>query len=206
MHSAKAVHYRDMVFTVPTQVYEPAEDTFLLLESLELNLTPHDTVLDMGTGCGIIGIVAAKKARRVVAVDVNSYAVDCARKNAEANCVAEKIVVRLGDLFNPINIDDQFSVIVFNAPYLPSRRQKKKDWIDSAWSGGADGRQLIDRFISEAPRFLAENGRIFLVQSTLSNVKRTLQRLRMLGFQARIVVEKAFFFERIVVIMAEREG
>ena len=200
MHLAKKVFFGDMIFTVPKQVYEPAEDSFLLVENLDLNA--EDTVLDIGTGCGIVSVVAAKKAKHVVAVDINPCAVDCVRKNAEVNSVAEKIDVRLGNLFEPIEKNERFSVIAFNAPYLPSESQNHDDWVEKAWEGGQDGLQLIDRFISEVPKFLASGGRIFLVQSTLSNVEKTLQQFRSLGFQAKIVAGKSFFFEKIVVVMA----
>jgi release factor glutamine methyltransferase len=58
--SGKKMLYNDCVFHVFEDVYEPAEDTFLLAENLSVN--KDDTILDVGTGCGIIGVLAAKKA------------------------------------------------------------------------------------------------------------------------------------------------
>ena len=81
MHSgSKRVFFGDYVFLVDENVYEPAEDSFLFAENLDVK--EGERVLDVGTGCGILGIIAAKKAGEVVAVDVNPYAVRCAKENA----------------------------------------------------------------------------------------------------------------------------
>jgi len=198
----KRVFFNNCIFCVEKNVYEPAEDTFLLAENLVVD--EHDVVLDIGTGCGIIGILAAKRARKVVAVDVNPHAVRCAETNARLNGIMEKMDIRRGDLFEPIGKDEKFDIIVFNAPYLPSEVREQKTWIGRAWAGGPNGRQLIDRFISRAPSYLNEGGKILLVQSTLSNVDETLRRLEGEGLRASILAKKKVAFETIVLIKAER--
>jgi release factor glutamine methyltransferase len=200
--SRKKIFFNDHAFYVSRDVYEPAEDTFLLAENLSVD--ENDVVLDLGTACGILGILAAKKAKMVVATDLNPHAVNCAKINAKLSRVEDKMDIRLGDLFQPIKQDERFSLILFNAPYLPSSRDEEKTWIERAWAGGPTGRQLIDRFISEAPRYLSENGRILLVQSSLSNINETLQKLTELGLKARIFAEKKVMFETIALIEARR--
>ena len=200
--SRKKIFFNDYAFYVSNDVYEPAEDTFLLAENLTVN--EDDVVLDMGIGCGILGIIAAKRAKNVIAVDSNPHAVRCARINAKVNKVADKMDIRLGDLFQPIQRNERFSLILFNAPYLPSNSDEEKTWIGRAWAGGPTGRQLIDRFLAEAPRYLSENGRILLVQSSLSNVNETLHKFREAGLKARILAEKKVMFETIVLIVARR--
>src|SRR4030067_1422533 len=76
----KRVFFGDYVFVVDENVYEPAEDSFLFAENL--NVKEGEQVLDMGTGCGILGIIAARDAVSVLALDVSPYAVRCSRKNA----------------------------------------------------------------------------------------------------------------------------
>ncbi|MBS7632858.1 methyltransferase, partial [Candidatus Bathyarchaeota archaeon] len=61
----KRVLFGDFVFFVDENVYEPAEDSFLFAEKLAVG--EGSRVLDMGTGCGILGVVAAGKAGEVVA-------------------------------------------------------------------------------------------------------------------------------------------
>jgi len=200
--SKKQVLYDDLVFQIAVDVYEPAEDSFLAADYLVHVVKEDDAVLDVGTGCGILAIIAAKRAKKVVATDTNPHAVKCAKLNAEANGVDTKIDVRRGDLFKPIRRTEKFSVIVFNSPYLPTASSEQKTWIERAWSGGPDGRQLIDRFIAEASQYLTKNGRILLVQSSLANIDETLNAFLEEGLEARVVAEKKVPFETIAVVQA----
>jgi len=200
--SRKRVFYAKLSFEVLEDVYEPAEDTILIADSLSNALREGDTVLDVGTGCGILAIIAAKEAKKVVATDINPHAIQCTKLNAEANGVTSKMDVRLGSLFRPIKKAERFDLIMFNAPYLPSALSEKKTWIGRAWSGGPTGRQLIDQFISRAPRYLKKNGRILLVQSSLADIEKTLAKLQKVGFDAKIIAEAKVPFEKIAVIQA----
>jgi len=200
MKYPKKLSIRGHVFLVHEKVYEPAEDTFLLVENLKVE--EKEVVLDMGTGCGILAVLAAKKAKKVVATDINPYAIKCAEKNAKMNCVEDKIEFRLGDLFQPIRPHETFSLILFNAPYLPSESYEERSWIGRAWAGGPGGREVIDRFITNAPEFLTVDGQILLVQSSLSDIDKTLERFDETGLGARVVAEVEFPFEKIALIEA----
>jgi release factor glutamine methyltransferase len=201
--SKKQVHYDGIVLQVAEDVYEPAEDSFLAADYLAQVVKEGDIVLDVGTGCGILAVVAARKAENVVATDINPHAVKCAKLNATTNRVNNKMDVRLGDLFKPIRKTEKFNLIVFNAPYLPTALSEQKTRVGRAWSGGPDGRQLIDRFVHEVPQYLARNGRILLVQSSLANIDGTLKAFSEKGLEARVVAEKKFAFETIVVVEAK---
>lgn len=158
----------------------------------------------MGTGCSILGILAAKKACSVVAVDVNPYAVCCARENATFNNVRGKMAFIQGDLFTPLREAEEFDVILFNAPYLPAGESEADSWIGRAWAGGATGRQIIDRFISEAPKHLKRAGRVLLMQSTLADVNETVRRFEKCHLKAEVMADCALpFFEMIVLIEAK---
>lgn len=198
----KKVFYADCVFHVWREVYEPAEDSFLFADNLTVR--KGENVLDMGTGCGVLGIVAAKKASRVVAVDINPYAVHCAKENAELNDVADKMFFIQGDLFASIRSKEKFDLILFNAPYLPSESFEGKTWIEQAWTGGADGRAVIDRFLDDFSQYLKENGRVLLMQSTFADVDKTLKLLTTKGLKTRIVAQNDFpFFESLMLIEAK---
>ena len=198
----KKVYFKDKVFMVNEHVYEPAEDTFLLAERLMVK--EDEVVLDVGTGCGILAVFAAEKAKRVVAVDVNPYAIECATNNAQRNDVKERIEFRQGDLFQPIKQNENFDLILFNSPYLPSEPDEEKSWIGKAWAGGPDGRTVIERFLVDAPIFLADEGKIQLVQSSLSNVDKTIQMFNERNMQAKVTAQVKVAFENIVLIEAER--
>ncbi len=201
MKFLKRIFFKGHTFQVCREVYEPAEDTFLLAENLTLN--GGERVLDVGTGCGILGILAAEKAMETLALDINPHAVRCARMNARLNNVESKMSFICGDLFNPIRIGEKFDLIIFNAPYLPAKMEGR-EWIELAWSGGSDGREIMDRFLFQAPNYLSDDGRILLVQSSLSNINKTMERFKEMRLKARVIAEEKLDFEKIVVIEAER--
>ena len=197
----KRVHFGDFVFVVDENVYEPAEDSFLFAENLDVQ--EGAKVLDMGTGCGILGIVAAKKASEVVAVDVNPYAVRCAKANAERHNVRGKVYYVQGDLFTPLRDAREFDVVLFNAPYVPVEEGEADSWLARAWAGGVSGRQVIDRFVLEVPRHLRRMGRVLLMQSTLADVEETVRKFAERGMGVRVVASRSLpFFETIVLLEA----
>ena len=80
-------------------------------------LTPGMKVLDLGCGCGVVGIAAAKKcgAENVWMLDANPLAVDTAARNAERNGVSGVHIV-LSDGFRTLD-EAGFDLILSNPPY-----------------------------------------------------------------------------------------
>ncbi len=69
--------------------------TQLCLEAVDERIRPAHTVIDVGTGSGILAIAAARAgARRVMAIDNDPIAVGVARANVRANRVGRRVVVR----------------------------------------------------------------------------------------------------------------
>jgi release factor glutamine methyltransferase len=196
----KSVFFGEYVFQVSEEVYEPAEDTFLAARNLTVETDAR--VLDMGTGCGILAVLAARNAGKVVAVDINPYAVRCTSRNAQLNGVSAKVETRLGNLFQVLEAEEEFDLIIFNAPYLPVDPGEGKSWVEKAWSGGESGRTIIDRFLNTVSQHLSENGRVLLVQSSLSDIDETLKQFSRHGLRASIADEEKLPYERIVLIDA----
>ena len=203
MHSpTKRINFNGLFFDINDDVYEPAEDSFLFAENLKVKR--GDAVLDLGTGCGILGILAAKHAARVLAVDLNPYAIQCAKENARTNRVLGNIGFIQADLFMPLKEEARFDLITFNAPYLPSEANEEKSWIGRSWAGGANGRQVVDRFISQVHAYLKPQGRVLLMQSTLTGVEETINQFNQQNLNAHVFTERKLpFFESLTLIEAK---
>jgi len=184
-------------------VYEPSDDSFLLAENLDVKA--EDRVLEIGTGSGIVAMYASKIANEVVATDINFNAIELAEKNFKNNNI-HNIKLVFGDLFEPIKSDlkernKKFDLILFNTPYLPTNEDEiLEDNLNYAFDGGLDGRGVIDPFLNQVKDYLNKGGRVQLIQSSLSNVDKTLLKLEELGFLVEITASERFFFEEIVLI------
>jgi release factor glutamine methyltransferase len=201
--SVKRTTFGKYNFDVPEEVYEPAEDSFLFAENLDVG--KGALVLDVGTGCGMLGILAAEKAAYVVAVDVNPYGIRCAKKNSMRNNVRDKMAFIQSSLLTAFNENAKFDLILFNAPYLPSAECEKDSWMVRSWAGGINGRQVIDQFISQAPSHLKACGRILLMQSTLANEGETIRKFKEINLKASIKAKRKLpFFETLALIEAQR--
>ena len=193
------------MFDIIDEVFEPSDDSFLFAENLDV--PKGYEVLDLGTGCGILGILAAQKAKHVLSVDVNPYAIYCAKRNAALNNVQNNMSFLRCDLLTALDTAVLFDLILFNAPYLPSEPHEIETWAGRAWAGGATGRDVIDRFIPMAAVHLKQFGKVLLLQSSLTGLDLTLQRFRDCGLSAVVKAEcKLPFFESIHLIEASTCG
>ena len=180
-------------------VYIPSDDTFLLAENLEIK--KGQSVLEIGTGSGLVSMYASLLTDDVTATDINYNALELAEKNFKLNNI-NTIKLEFGDLFEPVK-DKKFDVILFNTPYLPTDSDDIiNDDLNYAFDGGLDGRKVIDRFINEVSNHLNDKGIVQIIQSSLSDNDRTLDMFDRNGFVAEIAASEKFFFEEIVLINA----
>jgi len=118
-------------FRVGPQVLIPRPETEVLVEQVlrllreeRLPETDHPKILDLGTGCGALAVSLALeiKSAAVWATDTSEKALEVARLNAENHGVAERIIFKMGDLWQPFEGEDiRFDVIVSNPPYVDCR-------------------------------------------------------------------------------------
>lgn len=168
-------------------VYNPSDDSFLLLKAVEVSA--GETFLEMGTGTGLLALHAAKLGAKVTAADINPNAVECARKNAGRNGLAVETV--RSDLFE--NIPGRFDVIAFNPPYLPGTASSTS-WIEKAWAGGGEGSEIAVRFLGQAWEHVTPGGRIYIVLSSVGGLMSVLKAAKE-RYVAEMIEEKHMFFE-----------
>jgi release factor glutamine methyltransferase len=197
----KKTFFNDFSFDICENVYDPAEDSFFFAENLDVKAA--DRILDMGTGCGLLGILVAEKGNDVLAVDINPYALRCAKHNAQLNKVDNKLSFLRSDLFSGLYELKKFDLILFNAPYVISEDCETNFWLGRSWAGGSNGRLIIDRFVGQVSCYLNKFGQIFLLQSNFAGVDDTILGFSRKRLKARVMATLNLpFFEQLVLINA----
>ena len=189
----------DFIINTDENVYIPAEDSYLLADNLQIN--EGQSVLEIGTGSGIVAMYASRLTDSVTVTDINFDACRLAEENFRANGI-DGIEILFGNLFEPVK-NRKFDVILFNTPYLPTEEDEVLDnTINYAFDGGLNGRKVIDLFLNEVGNHLNDGGIVQLIQSSLSGNEETLEKLDRLGFIAEIAASEHFFFEDVTLINA----
>ncbi|WP_243386271.1 50S ribosomal protein L11 methyltransferase [Bacillus kexueae] len=83
--------------------------TVLCIQALERTVQQRDTIIDVGTGSGVLSVAAAMLgAKQVTALDLDPVAVESARLNVKLNKVHEKVEVKqnnlLDDMTGPVDL------------------------------------------------------------------------------------------------------
>ncbi|MFP4115682.1 MAG: HemK2/MTQ2 family protein methyltransferase [Candidatus Aenigmatarchaeota archaeon] len=184
------------------EVYVPREDTYLLAEVLENEVDEEDKVLDVGTGCGILAMIAAERSREAVGVDKSEKAVQLARKNASRNDL-KNVRFQESDLF--AEVGGKFDLIIFNAPYLPPRKDQLKVMEREQWFGGKDGTEIVRKFSREVKDYLSERGRVLLLVSSLTGVDTTAEILEGSCLRSEVTAERKIPWETLYVFKAVKK-
>jgi release factor glutamine methyltransferase len=197
-------NFKDLQIYTHKEVYEPSEDTFLLLDSVDIK--KNERFFEIGTGTGIISLYLAKKGHDGVCCDINPIAVELVKKNYLANQskLYGSIDIRLGDMFEVLNFNEKFDVIIFNPPYLPTKPEEYihgSGWFDKAVSGGLDGLSLTSVFIEKTSVFLKEKGRAYFIFSSLSDENKLCSILNKNNLEYKIVSKNSFDDETLFVYM-----
>jgi methylase of polypeptide subunit release factors len=122
--------------------------------------------LDMGTGTGILGFVAAKRgAAKVVLTDISPNAVENAKLNVQRLGLQDFTEVRgPADLFESVK-GEVFDIIIFNPPWILG---EPKTLYDKAIYD--EEQQIITKFLSQVNEYLAPHGKLLLIYSDISQL------------------------------------
>jgi release factor glutamine methyltransferase len=177
-------------FYVDRNVLVPRPDTETVVEvarDTRADRAAPCRVLDLCTGSGAIAIALARElpGASVVATDVSPEAAAIARRNAERNGGADRVDVRVGDLFAPVG-GERFDLITSNPPYVATRtidtlapevRREPRVALD----GGDDGLAFIDRICAAAAGHLAPGGAL-VVEHGFDQADAVRERFAAAGF------------------------
>ena len=196
----KRLEYCGHVFYVFPEVYEPSDDSELIAR--HLTVTPGQRILDMGTGCGLLGVLAALREGVVTAVDINSVAVECSTLNARINRVSDRFKAHFSDLFGSLGCE-RYDLVVFNPPYLPEDEDDARDGLlEKAWRGGRSGSEVIERFLVGVDDHLSPDGQVIIVLSSLSRPEKCVADFERHGFIVEVVEKLRLDFEELTLVRA----
>jgi len=204
-------------------VYEPAEDSFLLLDALEQDLDSFLSpsrkaegvfTLEVGCGSGIISIALTKAFLKanvpfpsIFSLDINPEACILTCKNALLNGLTDNRVQPIlleGSTSAMQCFREPFDIIVCNPPYVPvlsneNPEDKEAGLLEKSWSGGGDGNQFITPFLQNVCKILKEDGVVYILLSAWNKPEELCNFAKQHGLRGSMVLARAAGRERLSV-------
>ncbi|KAF3857513.1 hypothetical protein F7725_009372 [Dissostichus mawsoni] len=157
-------------------VYDPAEDSFLLIDALEkdaerLQLMSPCVCLEVGSGSGVVSAFLASvvgPSALYLCTDVNPAAAQCTAKTASCNDVSLQPVVGTG--------------------------------IEAAWAGGERGREVTDRFLPVVAQLLSSKGLFYLITIAENDPEEIIRLLGKCGLKGEACLSTRAGNERLSVL------
>lgn len=169
-------------------MYLPSEDSFLLAKSVEAYT--GKSALEIGIGSGAVLRVLHENFQIVAGTDIDFLSVRHCKEN-----LPNDIMLACCDAASPFRY--KFDLIVSNPPYLPVEGNERKD---SMIHGDSNGIETTLRFMKSATSVLAENGKMLIVVSSLSNPPKIAEFIAQMNLKRRMISEKKLFFETLTTI------
>lgn len=173
----------ELELEVDEHIFPPSANGSFYAESITVNA--GETVIDIGTGSGVLAILAAKAGAVVSATDIDGHAIEVAGRNASLNKV--EIEFSRGPLFAAS--DKKFDVILANLPneiiprtYLDVVGEELANTFD----GGERGNEHILGLLQAAKRHMHEKSRLYLPVHTLTDYHETMRQAAA-NYNARLV-------------------
>ncbi|XP_043927259.1 methyltransferase N6AMT1 [Protopterus annectens] len=181
------------------EVYEPAEDTFLLMDALEQDaeeLTRCNATVCLEVGCGS-GVVSAFLASVLgphvlyFCTDINPLAASCTLETALCNGVnLHPVIMDLAGGLMP-RLNGKVDVLVFNPPYVVTPSEEvRSQGIQASWAGGKNGREVMDRFFPSVASLLSSQGLFYLVTVQENNPSDVLLAIEEYGLKGKVAISR----------------
>ncbi|XP_068620413.1 methyltransferase N6AMT1-like [Battus philenor] len=176
-------------------VYEPSEDSFLLIDALENDLEYLKNknpifCLEVGSGSGVIITALGMAFPNAIcfSTDINIKACMMTKSTATYNkVIVETINMDLGSCF----IEKKFDLIVFNPPYVVTESKECGGHdITASWAGGVKGREITDRLLPMIPKILTSTGTFYLLLIEENIPNEVIAIMSEYGFTSEIVIRR----------------
>ncbi|XP_014248740.1 hemK methyltransferase family member 2 isoform X1 [Cimex lectularius] len=191
------------------EVYEPREDTFLLMDALEtdLNLIKKSNAmvaLEIGSGSGVVitSLSLAVPNLYCLALDINPKAC-VATKNTAALNKTQVDVIR-SDLVKSLRLNKSVDLLIFNPPYVPSDGSDENSILDKAWAGLERGRSTIDWLLPILEELMSNTCLGYFVAIDENNPEEILSILRSKGFNSETVARRKIIGEKLSILRFSR--
>ncbi|XP_005747393.1 methyltransferase N6AMT1 isoform X2 [Pundamilia nyererei] len=167
------------------EVYEPAEDSFLLIDALEkdadrLQRMSPCVCLEVGSGSGVVSAFLASvvgPSALYICTDVNPAAAQCTAETASCNRVSLQPVIT--DLVGSTG-------------------------IEAAWAGGERGREVTDRFLPAVVQLLSDKGLFYLITIAENDPEEIIHLLSQSGLKGESCLSTRARNERLSVLRFHR--
>jgi release factor glutamine methyltransferase len=157
-------------FKINAATLDPRPDTETLIGAalFFMQIGGACRIIDLGSGCGIIGVtlLAERPRTHAVMTDISAEALAVARSNAVRHGVEERASFIHGNWFT--GAEGRFDLILSNPPYiaeaiLPTLSPEVRNFDPvTSLVGGTDGLQSYREIARQADSFLAPEGRVII--------------------------------------------
>ncbi|MFC1710753.1 methyltransferase [Nanoarchaeota archaeon] len=146
------------------------------------------SLLEIGTGTGIIGISCALKGAKVVLTDINSEAA----KNAVTNVKKQNlsISVRIGNIYGPLKKNEKFDFIFWSHPYNNSDKPIEDMLMRSGFDHNYKG---LKSYIRKAKNYLTPQGKLLLGTGSTADLKTIKKVADEAGYFIRILKKSEMY-------------
>jgi release factor glutamine methyltransferase len=178
-------------------MYVPSDDTFFLADCIR-EYTGRGA-LEIGVGSGLLLRILEKNFAYVAGSDIDVQALQHSKQQRSSKALL--VCCDAASAFGPI----KFDLIVSNPPYLPDDDNNNNNNYhhstrDLTVYGGVKGIETTIHFINSALPFLAQDGKMVLVVSSLADSSALDNVIQEKKIHKNVIKEKRLFYETLFIV------